>query len=147
MILQSGDIYLRFKGLPEHDMRSIPTCFLLESCGSRSVYTWLSTPRNVDRCPAHPESPPRNADRPRKKAPCRWYGTFAGGLEGIRTLDLLFRRQTLYPLSYEPETSLALRQATVLLYTIPLPTCRQFRGIPGFTRSRTDYTGVVWTSP
>ena len=82
-----------------------------------------------------------------KKAPYRWYGAFAGGLEGIRTLDLLFRRQTLYPLSYEPETSLALRQATVLLYTIPLPTCRQFRGIPGFTRSRTDYTGVVWTSP
>ena len=25
------------------------------------------------------------------------------GLEGIRTLDLLFRRQTLYPLSYKPE--------------------------------------------
>ena len=27
-----------------------------------------------------------------------------GGLEGIRTLDLLFRRQTLYPLSYEPDS-------------------------------------------
>ena len=25
VILQSGDIYLRFKGLPKHDMRSIPT--------------------------------------------------------------------------------------------------------------------------
>ena len=40
---------------------------MLESCGSRSVYTWLPTPRNADRCPAHPESPPRNADRPRKR--------------------------------------------------------------------------------
>lgn len=27
----------------------------------------------------------------------------AGGLDGDRTHDLLFRRQTLYPLSYKPE--------------------------------------------
>ena len=50
------------------------------------------------------------------------------GLEGVRTLDLLFRRQTLYPLSYEPRithpTTSAKhlpRHATPLLYTTPAP--------------------------
>ena len=36
--------------------------------------------------------------------PLRLQGFRLGGLEGIRTLDLLFRRQTLYPLSYEPDS-------------------------------------------
>ena len=34
----------------------------------------------------------------------RWLAeSHAGGLDGDRTHDLLFRRQTLYPLSYKPE--------------------------------------------
>ena len=43
-----------------------------------------------------------------------------GGLDGDRTHDLLFRRQTLYPLSYKPEQLLLLytnhhpRQATII---------------------------------
>ena len=33
LIRGSPNIYLRFKGLPKHDMQGIRSCMLLESCG------------------------------------------------------------------------------------------------------------------
>lgn len=39
------------------------------------------------------------------------------GLEGGRTLDLLLRRQTLYPLSYEPKHTLSVYTRATRVYT------------------------------
>ena len=43
------------------------------------------------------------------------------GSKGFEPSTFCSGDRRFYPLSYEPETSLALRQATVLLYTIPTP--------------------------
>ena len=63
LISRSRNIYLRFKGLPKRDIRSMRGHPALESCGFRPGSTRAPTPRNADRCPNEPEAPPRNAIR------------------------------------------------------------------------------------
>ena len=51
LISRSRNIYLRFKGLPKRDIRSMRGHPALESCGFRPGSTRAPTPRNADRCP------------------------------------------------------------------------------------------------
>ena len=51
LIPASRNIYLRFKGLPKRDIRSMRGHPALESCGFRPGSTQAPTPRNADRCP------------------------------------------------------------------------------------------------
>ena len=46
--------------------------------------------------------PRKNTTNEQQKSSSRSTGALPGGLDGDRTHDLLFRRQTLYPLSYKP---------------------------------------------
>ena len=46
--------------------------------------------------------PRKNTTNEQQKGSSRSTGALPGGLDGDRTHDLLFRRQTLYPLSYKP---------------------------------------------
>ena len=46
--------------------------------------------------------PRKNTTNEQQKGSSRSTGALPGGLDGDRTHDLLFRRQTLYPLSYNP---------------------------------------------
>mgnify|MGYP000411655034 CR=1 FL=1 len=62
LIPHSRNIYLRFKGLPKRDIRSMRGHPALESCGFRPGSTQAPTPRNADRCFDVSESTPRNED-------------------------------------------------------------------------------------
>ena len=65
LISRSRNIYLRFKGLPKRDIRSMRGHPALESCGFRPGSTRAPTPRNAVRCLSEPQSTPRNEDSPR----------------------------------------------------------------------------------
>ena len=63
--------------------------------------------------------PRKNTTNEQQKGSSRSTGALPGGLDGDRTHDLLFRRQTLYPLSYKPvrQTTLHCLEMKATLFT------------------------------
>lgn len=75
-----------------------------------NVPDWRNGQSTMPQMPRHPGLPatghtfwPITQNPEMSKAAAQhWRDGFSCGLDGIRTHDLLFRRQTLYPLSYKP---------------------------------------------